>query len=275
MSPRGSAPDEGTSGLRLAEAVPNGPPSGRAAVAVRVTRWWTRVYTAGLPVDLRDARRAEVESDLWESVADGAPPRQILARLALGIADDLSWSLTFMDTTTRHTAGWSLGSLAVFTMAWLWLSQAPQSAVMRESVWAFPMALVNHLVGLVLLVGMRLPLDLRLMGWAFGGMRVSQLAKRTAPLALVGGIVTVISGMALYAADPARMSSNPMFLFKIAALAAALVNAWIFHAVLVRRVGDWDNSARLPAIVQASGYTSVLLWTALIVAGRLIAFTGN
>jgi hypothetical protein len=243
--------------------------------AAGVTRWWTRVYTAGLPDDLRDARRAEVESDLWESVSDGAPSRHILARLALGVVDDLTWSVTFMDTTTRNTAGWSVGSLAVFAMAWLWLSQAPQSALMRESVWAFPVALINHLVGLVLLVAMRLPLDLRLMGWAFGGVPVSQLAKRTAPLALVGGIVTVVSGMALYAADPARMSSNPMFLLKVAALAAALVNAWIFHAVLVRRIGDWDNAASLPAIVQASGYTSVLLWTALIVAGKLIAFTGN
>jgi hypothetical protein len=142
-------------------------------------------------------------------------------------------------------------------------------------VWAFPVVLVNHLLGLVVLVGMRLPLDLRLMGWAFGGVPVSQLAKRTAPFALTGGIVAVVSGMALYAADPARMASNPMFLFKIAALAAALVNAWIFHAVLVRRIGDWDTAEKLPAMVQASGYISLNLWIALIVAGRLIAFSGN
>jgi len=240
--------------------------------AAGVARWWTRFYTAGLPVDLRDARRAEVESDLWESVSDGAPSRHILARLALGIGDDLTWSLTFMDTTTRHTAGWSVGSLAVFAMAWLWLSQAPQSAVMRESVWAFPVALVNHLLGLVVLVGMRLPLDLRLMGWAFGGVPVSQLARRTAPFALAGGIVAVVSGMALYATDPARMAANPWFLFKIAALAAALVNAWFFHAVLARRIREWDTATKLPVAVQASGWASVLLWTLLIVAGRLIAF---
>jgi hypothetical protein len=251
-----------------------GPPCGQAEVAVRLARWWTRVYTAGLPVDLRDARRAEVESDLWESVSDGAPSRHILARVALGIADDLTWSLTFMDTTTRNTAGWSLGSLAVFAVAWLWLSQAPESALMRDSTWAFPVALINHLLGLVLLVGMRLPLDLRLMGWAFTGVPVSLLAKRTAPLSLIGGVVTVASGMALYAADPERMSSNPMFMFKIAALAAALINAWIFHAVLARRISDWDNAEHVPVVVQASGYASLLLWIALIMAGRLVAFTG-
>ena len=240
--------------------------------AAGVARWWTRFYTAGLPVDLRDARRAEVESDLWESVSDGAPSRHILARLALGIGDDLTWSLTFMDTTTRHTAGWSIGSLAVFAMAWLWLSQAPQSAVMRESVWAFPVALVNHLVGLVLLVGIRLPLDLRLMGWAFAGIPVSQLANRTAPFALVGAIVTVVSGMALFSTDPARMASNPWFMFKIAVLAAALANAWFFHAVLARRIQEWDTATDLPVTVQASGLASILLWTLLIVAGRLVAF---
>jgi len=243
--------------------------------AAGVARWWTRLYTAGLPVDLRDARRAEVESDLWESVADGAPSRHILARVALGLADDLTWSLTVMDISTRDTAKWSVGSLLVLLLSWLWLSQAPQSAVMRESTWAVPVALINHLVGLVLLVGMRLPLDLRLMGWAFKGVPVSQLARRTVPSALVGVIVTIVSGMALYAADPARMTSNPMFAFKIAVLAAALMNAWIFHAVLARRITDWDSAENLPAIVQASGYTSVLLWITLIVAGRLIGFTGN
>src|SRR5262245_11952525 len=110
--------------------------------AAGVARWWTRVYTYGLPDDLRDARRAEVDSDLWESLSDGTPSRHILARVALGLADDLTWSLTFMDTTTRNTAGWSLGSLVVLGAAWLWLSQTPQIAVMRDSSWAFPVALV-------------------------------------------------------------------------------------------------------------------------------------
>jgi 3'-phosphoadenosine 5'-phosphosulfate (PAPS) 3'-phosphatase len=64
-------------------------------------------------------------------------------------------------------------------------------------------------------------------------------------------------------------------MFKIAALAAALVNAWFFHAVLARRAHEWDTAAALPVAVQASGHASILLWTLLIVAGRLVAFTGN
>ena len=55
-------------------------------LAITVTRWWTRVYTLGLPADLREARRAEIESDLWESLHDpDAPSPQILPRLAGGL----------------------------------------------------------------------------------------------------------------------------------------------------------------------------------------------
>jgi len=240
--------------------------------AAGVTRWWTRCYTAGLPRDLRDARRAEVESDLWESLADGGTTRHILARLALGIVDDLTWSLTLMDTDSRAATAWSIGSLAVFALSWLWLSIAPESAVMRESVWAFPAMLTIHLLGLVLFVGMRLAIDLRMTGWAFGGVAASQLVGRAAPWSLVGAIVTVLSGLALYSTDTARMGANPLFQIKLAALAVALVNAWLFHAVLGRRMRDWDLAATPPTAIQLSAYLSLALWTVILVAGKLTPF---
>ena len=128
--------------------------------AAGIARWWTRVYTAGLPHHLREARRAEVESDLWESLADGAPSHHILARTALGLPDDLTWSLTVMDTSTRATTTWSVGTLLAFALAWVWLSLAPQSIAMQASRWAFPAASIFHLLGMVLFLGMRLVLDL-------------------------------------------------------------------------------------------------------------------
>lgn len=248
------------------------PPSGRAIAAARVARWWTRVYTAGMPDDLRDARRAEVESDLWESVSDGAPSRHILARVALGMADDLTWSLTFMDTSTRATTTWSVGTLLALALAWIWLTLAPQSIAMQASRWAFPAASIFHLLGMVLFLGMRLVLDLRVTGWAFGGTAVADVVKRVGPWSLVGAIVTVVSGMALYTADPERIAANPIFQLKVAALSAALVNAWFFHAVLTRRARDWDTGTSLPAPVQASAYVSLTLWVALVVVSRLVAY---
>jgi hypothetical protein len=70
-------------------------------LAIGLTRWWVRLYTKGLPPQTRDARRAEMESDLWEqgedAGANGSQPDetalQVLVRLLLGIPADLSWRL--------------------------------------------------------------------------------------------------------------------------------------------------------------------------------------
>jgi hypothetical protein len=67
--------------------------------AVAAARVWTRVYTSGLPDQQRDARREEIDSDLWESVKQATDARsdrrtlalQIAARLIAGVPDDLGW----------------------------------------------------------------------------------------------------------------------------------------------------------------------------------------
>ena len=64
--------------------------------AASLVRGWTRLYTSRLPASVRERRRAEVESDLWESQQhqDGCTPAaalHVLARLLLGIPDDLGW----------------------------------------------------------------------------------------------------------------------------------------------------------------------------------------
>ena len=82
-----------------------------AALVVACVRSWTRIYTWRLPPAVRDARREEIESDLWESandpqVAQSELIMQMVLRLTLGIADDLAWRLgqgTKIRSATRRT----------------------------------------------------------------------------------------------------------------------------------------------------------------------------
>jgi uncharacterized membrane protein YhaH (DUF805 family) len=67
-------------------------------LAAAIVRAWTRAYTAWLAPTIREARRAEIDSDLWEhahAANEAADPRtvagQILARCLLGIGGDLTW----------------------------------------------------------------------------------------------------------------------------------------------------------------------------------------
>ena len=68
-------------------------------LVVGLVRWWVGRYTTGLPPEVRDSRRAEIESDLWEQErepsAAGYWPNvvalQMFVRTMLGIPADLSW----------------------------------------------------------------------------------------------------------------------------------------------------------------------------------------
>ena len=66
-------------------------------LAVWCVRGWTRLYTWGMQPALRENRRAEIESDLWEFQSDAAGDHvpgsalHIFLRLLIGIPDDLGW----------------------------------------------------------------------------------------------------------------------------------------------------------------------------------------
>ena len=67
-------------------------------LAVGLTHTWVRLYTRGLPPKPREARRAELESDLWEHVNErehrpAATALEIAVRLLAGVPADLSWRL--------------------------------------------------------------------------------------------------------------------------------------------------------------------------------------
>jgi hypothetical protein len=54
-------------------------------------RAWTYVYTLALPADIRDRRRAEIASDIWESGCDNASQWSALIRFLRGVPADLIW----------------------------------------------------------------------------------------------------------------------------------------------------------------------------------------
>jgi TonB family protein len=74
-----------------------------------LVRAWTRLYTWRLPPALRDGRREEIESDLWESEHDAASAgagraAQTIARLVIGVHDDLGWRLEQEETMRVNRA---------------------------------------------------------------------------------------------------------------------------------------------------------------------------
>jgi hypothetical protein len=90
---------------------------------------WTRFYTWGAPPTVRDARRDEIASDLWEFLHDAdavarlSPASQLILRLIRGVPDDLVWRAEHAIRANRQLASRFLAATLVIAMsataAWL------------------------------------------------------------------------------------------------------------------------------------------------------------
>jgi hypothetical protein len=115
-------------------------------VVIAAVRGWTSLYTCGLPAGARDARRGEIESDLWESVNDRASDRRTLpldigARLLFGIPDDPGWR---GEQAAGSSLRWrvALTVLAAAAVIGLWLvgerTTSPQLPDLPQSLRVSP-----------------------------------------------------------------------------------------------------------------------------------------
>jgi hypothetical protein len=100
-------------------------------LSVTAVRMWARVYTWRMPRSVREARLAEIESDLWECQADEAAgpalAMQIIGRLALGIFDDVRWRVengSRGSHVARRTIALSIGTAAVLACVWAGLAMS-------------------------------------------------------------------------------------------------------------------------------------------------------
>ena len=72
--------------------------------------------------------------------------------------------------------------------------------------------------------------------------------------------------------DPLRYYGNVFFRVKLVLLALAGLNALAFHLTTYRRAERWDEDPQVTATARLAGAVSLLLWSAIIVSGRLIAY---
>jgi hypothetical protein len=97
---------------------------------IALVRMWTCVYTARMPPELGAARRAEIESDLWEFQQDRVARRalhpivHVLVRLVLGIPDDLCWRAAHASVAVRPVRTTVVLTAVVLLVATLWMFDA-------------------------------------------------------------------------------------------------------------------------------------------------------
>jgi hypothetical protein len=156
--------------------------------------------------------------------------------------------------------------------AWLvWLETSGVAVAMRQWAWLYPIVEVVHIVGFVVLVGSALSFDARLLGRS-RSLAVSALERHLLPWARCSLLLVVPTGVLMFVAHATEMAENPALRLKLILIAAALLNAAVFHRWPFRSVGDWDTEVAGPGAARAAGMLSIGLWLAVITCGRLIAY---
>jgi hypothetical protein len=153
-----------------------------------------------------------------------------------------------------------------------WLAATRGSVALHESLYMYPLVESVHVLTLCLFVGLAAALDLRLLGLTFRRVPVSEVAARLLPFMAAGFIVMITTGSLLFYAIPVRSFHNVFFRLKMILLVLAGLNAWVFHARVYRRVFDWDLDPITPRAARIGGVASLILWAAIIVSGRMIAY---
>ena len=153
-----------------------------------------------------------------------------------------------------------------------WLATLENSAFatwLRESntIWAYPLVLTLHTVGLALLVGANWVLDLRILG-GMGRVTIPDLSW-TFRVMWIGFWVNAVSGAMLFAADATTKGSTRLFVAKL-----ALVGMGVGVILLTKRaLYPGGVAAATPSgAARALALTSIALWVAAIAAGRFMAY---
>ena len=132
-----------------------------------------------------------------------------------------------------------------------------------DTVWAYPTILTLHTVGLAILVGAALIIDLRLLG--IGTAVPLASVRRLYRYVWVGFLINLTSGTVLFVTDAADLVTKPVFLIKLVFIAVGFT-----LALAVERRG-FDNREQRSSVRVMAGL-SLACWLGAITAGRLMAY---
>ena len=150
-----------------------------------------------------------------------------------------------------------------------WCEATLVGSAVRDSVWAFPVLQAVHLLGLCLLGGAVLVVDLRMLGAGMTEQPIARLARHARPWMVVGVVVMVTTGVPLFLSEAVKAYYNTAFWVKMSALPPALV----FTFLVRERAAAGATGLKTSGRARLTAAVSMGLWFTVAAAGRWIGFS--
>jgi uncharacterized membrane protein YgdD (TMEM256/DUF423 family) len=155
----------------------------------------------------------------------------------------------------------------------LWLSTTSPSVFIQEhNTWAIPTIQSIHIVGIALVMGSVLMIDLRILGWAWADQTLRETTRRFAPW-LTGALwLMLVTGILMVVGEPVRELVTFSFWLKMCLVAIGALVVTIFQRTLRRHEQQWERTLVHKRSIKALAIVTFLVWACIIVLGRLIAY---
>ena len=151
-----------------------------------------------------------------------------------------------------------------------WMRDSALAGMITNNIWVFPTLETLHFIGLILLMGSLLVMDLRFMGFAPRIPLNAVLA--FLPLALIGFAINLITGILFLFSDPYNYYDNLSFRLKMLAVLLAGLNALWFKLSHSLESMPGQGSGNPGVQIRLMAGISLLLWASVIVFGRMIPY---
>ena len=148
---------------------------------------------------------------------------------------------------------------------------AAGAALVLDHPWVWPICEVFHFVGLCMLFGAVLLVNLRLLGFVKGVAFAD--VNRYLPWAMAGLGINIVTGMLFFLASPEQYTQNPTFAWKIGLILIAGVT--LLYPTMSGQAGQLTPDERAPLTGRIIAAGSICLWIGVIFLGRFLPYLGS
>ncbi|PSJ47638.1 hypothetical protein C7H85_02060 [Zobellella endophytica] len=156
---------------------------------------------------------------------------------------------------------------------WLVALEATALAgALRSSVWVYPLVNAAHILGVALLVGAIIPLDLRLLG-AWRSVPLAPLWRVLTRTAGAGLALAIVFGSLLFITGATEYAASGLFLSKMAVVAMGTANALALRLALPAELLHMPPpTGKSPGRLRLAGGISLAAWLTALTLGRFVGY---
>lgn len=151
-----------------------------------------------------------------------------------------------------------------------WLETTALAQWVLTSLVGYPLVLTLHSVGMAIIVGLVMVVDLRLIG-RFERIPLTAL-DNLLRLAWYGFAINLTTGLMIFTSQAVFYSTSPTFILKILMVIGGVSIAAYMQPILRREAVGWGDAGGVPSRIRTLAIASLVMWSMTIITGRFTAY---